>query len=104
MCHDQNLNLTLHPAQRCEGWPPAPEAPSIEEVEVMLAKHKSIAHALRTARQGIPEGEYRVDADALRKARQGTPQGEYHVDAEALRKARQGTPQGEYHVVSEFVA
>ena len=29
--------------------------------------------------------------------RQGVPTGEYHVDAAALRRARQGVPTGEYH-------
>jgi hypothetical protein len=34
--------------------------------------------AIRTSRQGIPVGEYQVDAEALRQARQGVPRGEYH--------------------------
>ncbi len=33
----------------------------------------------------------------LQVAQQGVPRGEYHVDAAALQAARQGVPRGEYH-------
>ena len=52
---------------------------------------------IRVAHQGVPTGEYHVDAEALRQARQGVPTGEYHVDAEAFRRARQGVPLAKHH-------